>query len=181
MNRVGIVVIPKSPTGFQIDGFGMFCAFQVEDSLKIERWGEVSMSYVEKFGGSGRILSPKMTGIRCFDRTDYVRAVLVRVIESVSGFESLGRTVNFSIGGVLFESRDLLEVTALIELRIPTQYGVAVADAVVVFVNRIGDLRFQIGVKFVRLLPEDRSRLKGEAQGLNRRIESSPPQTYDLP
>ena len=128
------------------------------------------MNYVDQTGGCGRILSPKMTKIRSFERTEYERAVLFRMIESAAGFESLGRTVNFSFGGVLFESRDRLEETALLEIRIPTRDGVAAADGAVVFVNQIGALRFQVGVKFVRLLPEDRFRLQGETQARSRRI-----------
>jgi len=110
----------------------------------------------------GKVLSPTITKVRCFERTAYEKAVLYRMIESVSCAESFGRTTNFSFGGCMFESRDRLELATFLELRIPTDRGVAVADAAVVFVNDIGGSRFQTGVKFVRLLPGDRSRLHGE-------------------
>ncbi len=112
----------------------------------------------------GKVLSPTMTKVRCFERTVYEKAVLYRMIESVSGFENFGKTTNFSLGGCMFESRDRFELTTFLELRIPTDWGVAVADAAVVFVNDVGGSRFQTGVKFVRLLPDDRSRLHGEMQ-----------------
>jgi len=114
----------------------------------------------------GKVLSPTMTGVRCHDRTEYERAVLYRMIESVSVFERFGRTTNFSFGGCMFEARDRLELATFIELRISTDWGVAVADAAVVFVNGVGASRFQVGVKFVRLLPDDRSRLYFEMHAL---------------
>ncbi len=110
----------------------------------------------------GKVLSPTMTKVRCFERTAYEKAVLFRMIESVSGFESFGRTTNFSFGGCMFEAQDRLEPDTFLELRIPTERGVAVVDTAVVFVNELGGQRFQTGVKFVRLLPSDRYRLQGE-------------------
>lgn len=62
----------------------------------------------------------------------------------------------------MFEGRDRFEQTTFLELRIPTERGVAVVDSAVVFANEINRRRFQIGVKFVRLLPEDQYRLEGE-------------------
>lgn len=126
------------------------------------------MKYVDQSSGCGRILNPKMAKIRTFERKVYERAVLYRMIESVCGYEGVGRTVNFSFGGVQFESPDRFEVTNLLEILIPTEHGVAVADAAVVFVHQIAGRRFRVGVKFVRLLPEDRSRLEGAADGCRR-------------
>ncbi len=116
----------------------------------------------------GKVLCPTATKVRCFERTAYEKAVLFRMIESVSGFESFGRTTNFSFGGCMFEAQDRMEPATFLELRIPTERGVAVADAAVVFVNHVGGSRFQTGVKFVRLLPADRSRLHGEMQDRTR-------------
>ena len=97
------------------------------------------------------------------------QSMVYRLIEDLDHYEETTKTTNLSFGGCRFLSTNRLERDTLLEIRINADSGVASADAAVVFSRQLNDDLYQVGVKFVRLLPNDRHLLETALPGLRYR------------
>jgi len=113
--------------------------------------------------------SPK---IRRCPRIPCDQAMVYRLIEDVAHYEEITKTTNLSFGGCRFLASNELERETLLEIRISALSGVAWADAAVVFSRQMNDDLYQVGVKFIRLLPNDRRMLETTLPGLRYREKS---------
>ncbi len=97
---------------------------------------------------------------RRFPRIPSQNAVLVKET-SEGGGEAFVPTRTMSLGGCSFLSRDAFEPKTILDLLISVDQRVITAQATVVYSRLNEESRYEVGVEFLEVNPEDREILGG--------------------
>jgi hypothetical protein len=100
----------------------------------------------------------EFTARRRFPRIDSHHSVLLKRLGDQ--MEEFAKTKTIAVGGCSVVSNDRIGVGSSLELLIAVEGGVVTAHGRVIYENELGDGRFDVGVEFRDLSPEDAERIQ---------------------
>ena len=97
---------------------------------------------------------------REFPRVVSVNLVSCKQIDSPEGDESMGRTRNLSLGGILLEVHNYYPLSSVLEMQIALQEKIIQPVGRVVRLQELSGNMVEMGIKFTEISEEDRIALQ---------------------